>query len=196
MFSDEYKTIEARAEAVITDRGSKFTGVIVPADSTMKADEWMTRLKEEFADALDHVFVSRIGLKDEVKISSGGAERIAKNITYLLEAGEITNVLLVVFREAAEKAPKSPSEQAYRDAAANALRRAKIVTRILFDIIKFQLQRDDLEMVSRLITDNRGKVVQTVSEPELVISVKIRKMQSADLKKILIDATSGRAQPV
>lgn len=196
MFIDEYKTIETLAEAAIEDRGSKFTGVIVPADSAMKADEWMTRLKEEFAEALDHVFVSRIGLKDEVKISSGGVEGIAKNIADLLETGEITNVLLVVFREAAEKTPKNPSEQAYRDAAANAIRRAKVVTRILFDIIKFRLQHDDLEMVSRLITDNRGKVVQTVSEPELVISVKIRKMQSADLKKILIDATRGRAQPV
>ncbi len=192
MFSDEYKTVEVRAEAEISDRGSKFTGVIVPADSPEKAEVWLAKLKDEFSDAADYVFALRVGLQESRVVASGGNERTAAVVARILESEDLTNVLLAVFRRAQDS--KDPSEQAYRDAAANAVRRAKVVTRILFDVIRFQIPRDELESISRLITDNRGKVIQTVTDPEFVISVKIRKLQSEDLKRILITSTHGRVR--
>ena len=111
-----------------------------------------------------------------------------------MENEDITNAALAVVREAQDNSPKSASDQAFRDAGLNALRRSKVVTRILYDVVRFQISRDDLETVSRLVTDNRGKVVQTFNEPDLVLSVKIRKIQTDALKKILKEATHGRTK--
>lgn len=194
MFADEYKTIEARAEAVITDRGCRFIAVIAPVDSAEKADKFITNLKKEHLDALDYVSAVRVGLEKDRIVRTEGSDRFGPIISDVLESKDITNVVLAVIREAQDKSPKAASDQAYRDAGLNALRRGKIVTRILYDVTEFQISRDDLEIVSHLVADNRGKVVQTVNEPNLVISVKIRKIQSDALKKILVDATHGRTK--
>ncbi|MBL7995584.1 YigZ family protein [bacterium] len=190
MFSDEFKTVETRAEAVISDRGCRFIGVIVPADTMEKADVFIQTLRQEYPDLLDCVYAVRLGLQPDRTLRSNGS--VGHVILNILEAEDITNALLAVVREAQDISPKSASDQAYRDAGLNAVRRSKVVTRILYDVLQFQISRDDLETVSRLITDHRGKIIQTVSEPDLILSVKIRKIQSEALKKILVDATHGR----
>lgn len=194
MFTDEFKTIEARAEAVITDRGCRFIGVIAPVDSAEKAEALVKKLKEEHPDLLDCVLAVRLGLESDRTVRTEGSERFGPVILNILETEDVTNVALAVVREAQDNSPKSASEQAFRDAGLNAVRRSKVVTRILYDVVRFQISREDLEMISRLITDNRGKVVQTLNEPDLVLSVKIRKIQSDALKKILNDATHGRTK--
>ncbi|KAB2879260.1 hypothetical protein F9K33_09825 [bacterium] len=192
MFTDEFKTIEARAEATITDRGSRFIAVIAPADTAEKAENFISRLKEEYPDVLDFVYAMRIGLEPNRVTDSKGSGHFGPVILDILESQEITNSVLVVMREAQDTSGKGPSDQAYRDAGLNALRRSKVVTRILYDVLQFQISHDDLEVVSRLIADHRGKIIQTVSEPLLMLSVKIRKIQSEALTKILVDATHGR----
>lgn len=190
MFTDEFKTIESRAEAVIADRGCRFIGVIVPVDTMEKADAFVQNLKEEHPDLLDCVYAVRLGLESDRTLRSDGS--IGHVVLNILETEDITNAALAVIREAQDISPKSASEQAFRDAGLNAVRRAKVVTRILYDVLRFQISHDDLETVSRLITDNRGKVVQTVNDPDPVLTVKVRKIQSDALKKILVDATHGR----
>jgi putative IMPACT (imprinted ancient) family translation regulator len=194
MFTDEFKTIEARADAVITDRGCRFIAVITPVDTEEKAEAFVKHLKDEHSDALDCIYAIRLGLESDRTAKYEGSDKFGAVILNILETEDVTNVVLAVVREAQDTPPKSASEQAFRDAGLNALRRSKVVTRILYDLLRFQISRDDLETVSRLITDNRGKVVQTVNEPDLVISVKIRKIQSEALKKILTDATHGRTK--
>ncbi len=194
MFTDEFKTIEARAEAVITDRGCRFIGVIAPIDSAEKAEIFVKRLKQEHPDLLDCVYAIRLGLGSDRTVRTEGSERFGPLILNILENEDITNAALAVVREAQDNSPKSASDQAFRDAGLNALRRSKVVTRILYDVVRFQISRDDLETVSRLVTDNRGKVVQTFNDPDLTLSVKIRKIQSDALKKILTDATHGRTK--
>lgn len=192
MFTDEYKTIEAPAEASISDRGCRFLALIAPADSLQKAEEFITQLSPKHPDALDCVYAMRIGLEPERIERFGGSERFGPIVAGVLESGEVTNAVVAVLREPEENTVKDASDRAYRDAAVNVLRRAKIVTRILYDVLRFQISRDDADTVSRLIGDHRGKIVQTVHEPDLILSVKIRKIQSEDLKKILTATTQGR----
>jgi hypothetical protein len=61
--------------------------------------------------------------------------------------------------------------------------------------LRFLVPRDDLEFVSRLIIDNRGKIIQTLNGPLLVVSVKVRQAQADDMKKNLADASHGRVKP-
>lgn len=192
MFTDEYKTIEAPAEASISDRGCRFIALIVPVDSVQKTEEFITQLRLKHSDALDCVYAMRIGLEPERIQRFGGSERFGSILLGVLESGEVTNTAVAVLREPEENTVKDASDRAYRDAAANALRRAKVVTRILYDVLRFQISLDDADTVSRLIGDHRGKIVQTVHEPDLILSVKIRKIQSEDLKKILTATTQGR----
>ena len=196
MFTDEFKTIDARAEAVINDRGCRFLAVIAPVDTMGKAEEFIQQLKQEHPDLLDCVYAIRLGLASDRLERTEGSGQFGPVILNILETEDVTNVVLAVVREAQDNVPKSASEQAFRDAGLNALRRSKVVTRILYDVLRFHISRDDLETVSRLVTDNRGKVVQTANTPDLVISVKIRKIQAEALEKILIEATHGRTKVV
>ncbi|MBL7962166.1 YigZ family protein, partial [bacterium] len=109
MFTDEFKTIEARAEATITDRGSRFIAVIAPADTAEKAENFISRLKLEYPNVLDFVYAVRIGLEPNRVTDSKGSGHFGPVILDILESQEITNSVLVVMREAQDKSGKGPS---------------------------------------------------------------------------------------
>lgn len=113
MFTDEFKTIEARAEAVITDRGCRFIGVIAPIDSAEKAETFVIRLKQEHPDLLDCVYAIRLGLESDRTVRTEGSERFGPLILNILETEDITNAALAVVREAQDNSPKSASDQAF-----------------------------------------------------------------------------------
>lgn len=196
MFVDEYQTIEARADATIEDRGSHFFGIVTPVASAEKAQQLLDAFSQEHESMLDVAMAYRIGLEpDYVTIAEGlyGADASLRSI---LESKDLTYAMIVVFREAGEERVLEPSVQAYRDAALNALRRAKIVKRILYDTLRFEVERTDLEYASRFIIDQRGKIIETRNGAKVLVSVKIRKVQSEDLKKALVQAFHGRIKSV
>lgn len=192
MFIDEYQTIEARADASIEDRGSRFVGIVTPVASAEKAKQLVDTLSQEHTSMLDVATAYRIGLEPECVAVAHGHFGADESLRSILESKDLTYALIVVFREAGDEDVLEPSAQAYRDAALNALRRAKIVKRILYDTLRFEVERNDLEYASRFISDQRGKIIETVNGEKVIVSVKIRKVQSEDLKKALAQAFHGR----
>lgn len=192
MFTDEYQTFEGRADAVIEDRGSRFVAAVMPVDSLEKSDQWLTSFLAGHPDRLDFVAARRIGLVPERTEHSEGPKGVHEAVLAILVTKDITNALIAVVRAPADDHPLEPSDQAYRDAALNALRRAKVVKRILYDTLEFDVPREDLDRVTRLITDQRGKIIQTLNGPRLIVSVKVRKVQADELAKAVVDSMNGR----
>lgn len=193
MFSDEYKTVETEGEMVIEDGGCRLTAVVLSVDSEEKARKAKDRIFEKFPDAVEKIFCYKIGLEPNVVIKAGGGEReVEQTLVDVFDHEAITNLFLSVVREKVTAGAKMPSVLAYRDAVSNAIRRARIVKRILYDTVRFKVRHEDLNSVSRYITDNRGKILQTIEGTPSIVAVKIRRIQIEALTKGLMDLTGGK----
>ncbi|NUM80322.1 hypothetical protein HUU42_05905 [bacterium] len=193
MFTDEYKTVEAEGEMGIDDSGNRLTAVVLSVDSEEKAQKARDRIFQKFPDAIEKIFCYKIGLEPDMIVKTGGGEtEVEQALADVFKNEEITNVCLAVIREKISSQAKIPSVLAYRDAASNAVRRARIVKRILYDTVRFKVNREDLNSVSRYITDNRGKILQTIEGAPSIVVVKIRRIQIESLAKGLADLTGGK----
>ncbi|MBX7150169.1 hypothetical protein K1X84_00915 [bacterium] len=193
MFTDEYKTVEAEGEMVIEDSGCRLTAVVLFVDSGEKVQAAQERIFKKFPDAAEKISCYKIGLEPNIVVkSAGGDAEVEKALTDVFENEEITNVFLAVMREKIVTHAKTPSVLAYRDTASNAIRRARIVKRILYDTVRYKVNHSDLNSVSRYITDNRGKILQTIEGTISTVVVKIRRIQVDALTKGLADLTGGK----
>lgn len=191
MFYDEYQTIESLTEAVITDRGSKFIAVVAPADSRQRVDELIEGRHKQFPDAVEWVVAARLGLPDDVTVVTDGEKKLCQAVIQLLESMQLTHVAAVICRDAAGK-PAGP--QSYHDAVLNAIQHGKVVKRILYASLRFEVPPADMNLVSRLVTDGRAKITHTQTGNPNVVTVMIRKIQEDELVRTLTSRTNGRVR--
>ncbi len=193
MLADEYQTIEALTESSITDRGSVFTAAVAPADSADQLAEWIKEYKQRNRGSKDWVITARIGFGEEVTVHTEGEEKFCQAVLKTIDTSRLTHIVIAVHRNSAGKAA---SVQTYQDAALNAIQHGKIVKRILYESLQFEVPPADMTLVTRLITDGRAKIMNTKQGDPNIVFVKIRKVQVHELIRTLSDKTNGRAVPI
>lgn len=193
MFSDEYQTIESLTESAITDRGSKFIAAVAPADSQEQVDELIEQRRKQFPDAVEWVVAARLGLPDDVTPVTDGEKKFCQAVIELLETMQLTHIAAVICRD---KPGKPAGPQSYHDAALNAIQHGKVVKRILYASIRFQVPPADMNLVSRLVVDGRAKITHTQTGNPNVVTVKIRKIQEDEIVRTLTTRTNGRVSRI
>ncbi len=193
MFSDEYQTIESLTEATIADRGSKFIAAVAPADSQQRVDELLERRRKEYPNAVEWVIAARLGLPDDVTVYTNGEGKFCQAVVKLFEGMQLTHIAAVICRDAPGK-PAGP--QSYHDAALNAIQHGKVVKRILYASIRFEVPPADMNLASRLVTDGRAKITHTQTGNPNVITVMIRKIQEDEIVRTLTSRSNGRIRRI
>lgn len=189
MYSDEYKTVEAKVEAGIEDRGWSFQSTLVPAVSVSAAQTALKAMQKTWAGDAVASHVIRIGLPAEAEVTMHSDEEsvdAAKVLLNLLEDAELTHVLLLVVKmPLPDQKSTSASERAYHDAGLNAIQRAKKVVRILYNTIEVIPGHENIEFLGNFIQDLRAKVVQVTRGQQTTMTVKVRASQIDSFKKNL-----------
>lgn len=181
--TDSYHTITAPATGEFKDRGSKFLGYAYPVRSEEEALVYLEMLRKEHFKARHHCFAWRLGVDGTRFRANDDGEpggTAGRPILGQIDSFGLTDVFIVVVRYfGGTLLGSSGLIHAYREAAAEALRNAEIVEKIIKD--HFTLDFDyalmpdvmnavkklDLEIIQQTF-DERGLLVVSIRQTETI----------------------------
>ncbi|WP_316814608.1 YigZ family protein [Pedobacter nyackensis] len=179
LFDDTYKTIEAPAEGVFRDRGSKFIGYAYPILSEDEVKGILANLRAEHSKARHFCWALRLSPDRSIfRIQDDGepSGTAGRPILNTMLSTDITNVLIVVVRYFGGTLLGVPGLiNAYKTAAAEAINAAHVIEKTVNDI--YELQFDYLLMndIMRLIKEERLHVISQDFDNSCCIKIEIRK---------------------
>ena len=189
---DTYKTIEAESNGEFKDRGSKFIAYTTPLDAnsfiTTGRDSieidfpfFLEKIKKEHPKARHHCYAWRLGMDSNRFRANDDGEpsgTAGRPILGQIDSFGLTNVGIVVVRYfGGTLLGTSGLINAYRESAADALRQAIIVEKIIEDTIEIifgydkmpdvmnAIKRLNINVLSQIFEEN-GKVIIGIRQSE------------------------------
>lgn len=182
---DTFKTIEAKAQGLYKEKGSKFIAFAFPVRTEEEIKALLADLRSEYYDARHHCYAYRLGAdklhfraNDDGEPSSTGGKPILGQIV----SNDLTNVLIVVVRYfGGIKLGVSGLINAYRSAAADAIERAVIVEKTEDEVIKIRFSYAVLNEVMRIIKEMNPEVQERDFQLECRMTLSLRRKYISSL---------------
>ena len=193
----EFLTISSVSEGVYKAKGSKFLAFAYPVSSEEEVKEKVDFLRKKYFDARHHCYAYRLGVSGErYRANDDGepANSAGKPILGQLIARNLTNVLVVVVRYfGGILLGVGGLAQAYKQAAADALAYAEIITDVVTETWQLTFAHSDMNLVLKVVKDMNLKYFdqdfrinsETPDEVNCTMTVLVRKNLSAQMKKRL-----------
>lgn len=186
LFDDTYKTINAPAEGVFRDRGSKFIGYAHPIQTEEDVKPILAKIRLEHPKARHFCWALRLSPDRSIfRIQDDGepSGTAGRPILNTLLSADITNVLVVVVRYFGGTLLGVPGLiNAYKTAAAEAIQAAEIVDKTVNDIYEIKFDYLLMNDVMRLIKEEKLTVLSQNFDNDCSIKIEVRK---ASLNAIL-----------
>ena len=185
---DTYKTIEKPSEGIFKDRGSKFYAFARPVTGEKEIKEIITALKKEHRSARHHCYAWRLGAGEiRFRANDDGepSSTAGKPILGQLQSFGVTNTLVVVVRYfGGTLLGTSGLINAYKTAAAEALKNANIVTKIIEQRLSINFGYSTLSEVMDVIKQKNLNVVKTCFEENCSILLSVRNSEVQKITEI------------
>ncbi len=178
MEEDIYQTIESISEGLFKDKGSKFIAYAFPVETETAVKEILLRIKKDHHSARHHCYAWRIGtetIQHRANDDGEPSSTAGKPILGQLLSFNVTNTLVVVVRYfGGTLLGVSGLINAYKNAAAEALKNAKIICRPIEKKWQLNFTYNELSEVMNLVKQENLTVLSTRFEEkcELVYSVR------------------------
>jgi uncharacterized YigZ family protein len=186
---DTYRTLKQRSEGVFRDRGSKFLAFAFPVYSTEEINKTLAELRKEYHDARHHCYAYRLGAAKEIfRANDDGEPPGSAGIPILrqIRSNDLSNILIVVIRYfGGTLLGVGGLINAYRTAAANAIRGAKIITAAEQDLIEIDFPYVRMNEIMKVIRDEGMKIREQDFTETCKIKAFIRKSLTAQVLKRL-----------
>jgi uncharacterized YigZ family protein len=185
---DVYQTIEKESQGYFKDKGSKFYAMAFPVKNEDQIKEILARLRKEHHSARHHCYAWRLGTEEIIFRANDDGEpssTAGKPILGQLQSYNVTNILIVVIRYfGGTLLGVSGLINAYRSAAAEALKNADILQKIIEKKITLNFTYNELAEVMNIIKQENLTVVSTRFEERcnLAFSVRISEYERVKLK--------------
>lgn len=177
---DSYKTVESLTEGLYKEKGSRFISFIYPVETEEEIKTIVADIKSRYFDARHHCFAWILGAdKKSFRFNDDGepSSTAGKPIYGQLLSNDLTNVLLVVIRYfGGTKLGVSGLIQAYREAAADAIRNALIVEKTVDETIRISFDYTVMNQVMKVLKEENANI--SSRELEMVCSMQLRVRQS------------------
>lgn len=175
---DTYQTIELKAEGLYKEKGSRFIALAFPVSSEVQVKAILDDLRQEYHDARHHSFAYIVGYKGERWRANDDGEpsgTAGKPIYGQLLSFNLTNVLVVVVRYfGGTKLGVSGLINAYKTAACNALKNARIVTKTIDQTFSVFVDYPAVDEVMRVIKDLSIQVIEQQFDTRCMVRVSVR----------------------
>ncbi|HNZ71068.1 MAG TPA: YigZ family protein [Prolixibacteraceae bacterium] len=175
---DTYQTVEGSAEGLFKDRGSKFIAFIFHVEKEEEIKETIQHIKKEHFSARHHCYAYRLGYYGEKYRANDDGEpsgTAGKPIHGQLLSHNLTNTLIVVVRYfGGTLLGVSGLINAYKNAAADAILNASIVTRIIENNYRLKFGYPLQNAVMKIIKDEQLEVVSASYELDCTLEIKVR----------------------
>lgn len=192
LFSDTYLTIEAPAEIIFKDKGSKFLTYAYPVQNEQQIKDILTQLKKEHHTANHHCYAYRLGAdKLNFRANDDGepSNTAGKPILGQIQSADLTDVFIVVVRYfGGTLLGVSGLINAYKTCAAEVIKACKIIEKQIMFQYTVHFPFEQLNDVMKLLKQMDGKINQQNFDNQCEIRFSIRKANSEaceeKLKKI------------
>lgn len=182
---DVYKTIENVAEGLYKEKGSRFIAFAYPVKCEEEIKEIIAAQKEKYYDARHHCYAYMLGAdKKRFRANDDGepSSTAGKPILGQILSNDLTDVLIIVIRYfGGIKLGVSGLINAYREAAADALRNAIIIEKTVEREIHIRFSYLAMNDVMRIIKEEGAEILSRNFELECEMLLSIREKASDTL---------------
>ncbi|MBQ6768067.1 MAG: YigZ family protein [Prevotella sp.] len=187
--TDEYKTIAAGGEGYYTEKRSKFLAFAHHVESTDEVKELIAGYRKKYYDARHVCYAYMLGAgRAEFRANDDGepSSTAGKPILGQINSNELTDVLIVVVRYyGGVNLGTSGLIVAYREAAADAIAHAEVVTRQVEEDIVYSFSYPQMNDVMRIVKDMQPRVVSQTFDNTCEIRLRIRQSEAETLRQKL-----------
>lgn len=189
---DVYRTIANSAEGLYKEKGSRFISFVFPVSAEEQIREIIAELKDKYYDARHHCYAWRLGLdKTYYRANDDGepSSTAGKPILGQIQSNGLTNVLIVVIRYfGGIKLGVSGLINAYREAAADALRNAVVIEKTIDVPLRIRFSYLVLNDVMKIVKEEAPEILERHFELgcEMLLSIRQSELQTfkARLQKV------------
>lgn len=194
MEEDKYRTVNAIAEGLYKEKGSRFISFIYPVKSEEEIKDIVTRLKTKFYDARHHCYAYCLGAnRERFRANDDGepSSTAGKPILGQIISNDLSNVLIVVIRYfGGIKLGVSGLIQAYKEAAADAINHAEVVERTVDEVIHVRFTYVVMNDVMKVLKEEEPDILSRNFEMECEITLSIRQKDMPRLRERLLKIES------
>ena len=189
MEEDKYRTVNAIAEGLYKEKGSRFISFIYPVKTEEEIKEILAEIKTKYYDARHHCYAYCLGAnRERFRANDDGepSSSAGKPILGQIVSNDLSNVLIVVIRYfGGIKLGVSGLIQAYKDAAADAILHAEIVERTVDEIIRIRFTYVVMNDVMKILKEEAPEILSRNFEMECEMTLSIRQKDMPGLKERL-----------
>lgn len=176
---DTYQTIEAPAEGMYKEKGSKFIAKAYPVKSDEQVKEILEQVKDDFHDARHHCYAYILGPTGNRWRANDDGEpsgTAGKPIHGQLLSFNLTNTLIVVIRYfGGIRLGVSGLINAYKTATHDALSNARIITRTVDAIYKVTFGYAMMNEAMRLVKELNLQIVEQHFDNTCTVKLRVRR---------------------
>ena len=188
--NDEYKTItEQIGEGSYSEKRSRFLAFAHHVESVEQVKELLAQYRKRYYDARHVCYAYMLGAeRKEFRANDDGepSSTAGKPILGQINSNELTDVLIVVVRYyGGVNLGTSGLIVAYREAAADALRNAEIVTRQVEELVTYQFAYPLMNDVMRIVKEMAPRIVSQTFDNTCEITLSIRLSEAERLRQKL-----------
>ncbi|GAB1452305.1 YigZ family protein [Draconibacterium sp.] len=185
---DVYYTIEKESTGLFKDKGSKFYAFAYPLRNEENVKEILSILRKEHHSARHYCYAWRLGTKEITYRANDDGEppsTAGKPILGQLQSFNVTNILVVVVRYfGGTLLGTGGLISAYRSAAADALKNAEIVEKIIEKEIILDFTYNELSEVMNVIKQENLSILKTRFEERCDLTFSVRETEYEKVKLI------------
>ena len=186
MEADEYRTIAAPAEAVYTEKRSKFIAIALPVRTVEEVKTRLEEYQKKYYDARHVCYAYMLGhARTEFRANDNGepSGTAGKPILGQINSRELTDVLVIVVRYfGGIKLGTSGLIVAYRTAAAEALDASAFVEKTVDDEVEVTFEYPFMNDVMRVVKEEGPTIVSQSYDTDCVMKLRIRRLSMPRLR--------------
>lgn len=186
MEADEYRTIAAPAEAVYTEKRSKFIAIALPVRTVEEVKTRLEEYQKKYYDARHVCYAYMLGhARTEFRANDNGepSGTAGKPILGQINSRELTDVLVIVVRYfGGIKLGTSGLIAAYRTAAAEALDASALVEKTVDDEVEVAFEYPFMNDVMRVVKEEGPAIVSQSYDTDCVMKLRIRRLSMPRLR--------------
>ena len=184
--SDEYHTIEGTSEGYYTEKRSKFLAFAHHVTTVDEVKQLLDGYRKKYYDARHVCYAYMLGPeRTEFRANDDGepSSTAGKPILGQINSNELTDILIVVVRYyGGVNLGTSGLIVAYREAAADAISHAAVVTKQVEETITYTFAYPMMNDVMRIVKEMAPRIVSQTYDNTCEIRLAIRKSEAERLK--------------
>lgn len=184
--TDEFNTITATSEGYYTEKRSKFLAFAHHVETQEEVKQLLADYRKKYYDARHVCYAYMLGVdRTDFRANDDGepSSTAGKPILGQINANGLTDILVVVVRYyGGVNLGTSGLIVAYREAAADALAHATVVTRQVEEEVCYTFSYPQMNGVMRIVKDMNPRIVSQTYDNTCVIRLAIRKSEAQQLR--------------